>query len=84
MNPSASQHPEPERHACPLCGFSFVEDEGCPAACPLAGGCGMVKCPNCRYEYVVRSRTVDAMKAIWGRFFTPKPKDAGAPGEEHR
>lgn len=39
----------------------------------MSTGCGMVKCPNCRYEYVERSRTVDAVKALLARWFPKKP-----------
>ncbi len=53
-----------DRITCPLCGWQFTGTEGC-ASCPMGQGCAMVKCPNCRYEFVERSQTVDAVKAIW-------------------
>jgi len=37
----------------------------------------MVKCPNCRYEYVVRSRTIDLIKSVLSRW-APKGKATGA------
>ena len=66
-----------ETHHCPLCGFEFVGADGCPTSCPMSTGCGMVKCPNCRYEYVVRSRTVDAIRSLLARWF---PRSAAKDG----
>ena len=37
---------------CPLCGKHFrAEDAAQCAACALAKRCGLVMCPNCRYEF---------------------------------
>ncbi len=38
--------------ACPLCGCRFPEAAGKTACrgCPLAFGCGLIKCPNCGYD----------------------------------
>lgn len=63
-----------ELQHCPLCGFEFRAQEGC-SSCPMSEGCEMVKCPNCRYEYVVRSRVVDGIKALFARVFA-KEKQA--------
>ncbi len=42
---------------CPLCGHRFKEDGavGCKG-CPLRGGCSMVRCPNCGYEFIPDTR----------------------------
>lgn len=38
-------------YECPLCNLEF-EGEACHAACSLSGGCAMVRCPRCSYEFV--------------------------------
>ncbi len=42
-------------HDCPLCGYSFTDAEMATRACPAChsrpGGCGLVKCPSCGYEW---------------------------------
>ena len=37
---------------CGFCGLEFMEDRGQPTcrACPLGGGCPMIRCPTCGYE----------------------------------
>lgn len=38
---------------CALCGFEFEESEaarGC-SGCASMGGCGLIRCPNCGYEW---------------------------------
>lgn len=37
---------------CGYCAEVFTEDQGQPtcAACPIRGGCQMVRCPRCGYE----------------------------------
>ena len=74
---------EAEHHKCPLCGFEFDGADGCPSSCPMSSGCSMVKCPNCKYEYVVRSRTVDAVKRLLAKWFprgeTKDPAGKGTP-----
>jgi hypothetical protein len=34
----------------------------------MGEGCGMIKCPNCSYEFVERSAVADAVKALVERF----------------
>lgn len=55
-------------HECPLCGFRFRESEGC-GTCPMGAGCGHLKCPNCRYEFVASSKTVELLRGLFRRFF---------------
>jgi len=40
-------------YRCPLCGHRFTAKEAaaCRINCPLAKGCKLVQCPNCRYEF---------------------------------
>ena len=61
---------------CPLCGFKFQEEDGRVACrgCPLAGGCHMLKCPNCGYDVPIEPRLIKALKA-WRR------KDNGTRGK---
>ena len=49
-------------HHCSLCGYRFNEDEmsvqGC-SKCPSSpGGCGLVRCPSCGYEWPPESGSV--------------------------
>jgi hypothetical protein len=43
---------------CGMCGHSFTKQEGaaCRSGCPVAGGCGMVTCPACGYEFPPESK----------------------------
>jgi rubredoxin len=38
---------------CELCGFEFAESEASRACsgCSALGGCGLIRCPNCGYEW---------------------------------
>jgi hypothetical protein len=44
--------------ACGMCGHAFTQQEGaaCRSGCPVAGGCGMVTCPACGYEFPPQSK----------------------------
>jgi hypothetical protein len=47
---------------CSLCGYRFDEEEmveaGC-VTCPTSpGGCGLVRCPSCGYEWPPARRSV--------------------------
>jgi hypothetical protein len=43
---------------CGMCGHAFTQQEGaaCRSGCPVAGGCGMVTCPACGYEFPPQSK----------------------------
>lgn len=44
---------------CPFCGFEFsADDTMCRHGCPLGSSCGLIRCPNCRYEFAETPRTV--------------------------
>lgn len=54
-------------HDCPYCGYEFEDTHKyCNTACPLSKKCGMIMCPNCRYEYVpAESKTVNFFKKLF-------------------
>ncbi len=41
---------------CPLCGTPLEGISGC-SACPMAGGCGKLRCPRCGYALPDLSRS---------------------------
>jgi Fe2+ transport system protein FeoA len=44
---------------CPFCGFEFAKDDTlCQHGCPLGSLCGLIRCPNCQYEFAETPRTV--------------------------
>jgi Fe2+ transport system protein FeoA len=44
---------------CPFCGFEFAKhDTLCQHGCPLGSLCGLIRCPNCQYEFAETPRTV--------------------------
>ncbi len=53
---------------CPLCGYRFSggASQLC-TACPLANGCRLVCCPNCKYQWPAESRTVEFFKRVFSR-----------------
>ena len=54
---------------CPLCGYSFTENEGETACgrCFLAHSCELVKCPNCGYETPREPGWLKALRKILRR-----------------
>jgi ferrous iron transport protein A len=64
-----SSHLPPETYQCPLCGYQFEFDPerttgGC-SSCPLGKGCGLVLCPNCRYEFPEESQVLNWLSRLW-------------------
>ncbi|MBS1272107.1 MAG: hypothetical protein MAGBODY4_01245 [Candidatus Marinimicrobia bacterium] len=55
------------KNTCPYCGYDFdTTHEFCNSSCPLSKHCGMIMCPNCRYEYVpAESRTINFFKKLF-------------------
>lgn len=58
---------------CSMCGHSFTREEGaaCRSGCPVAGGCGMVTCPACSYEFPPESKLFALITKIVRRATTP-------------
>lgn len=53
---------------CPLCGWEFdPAQENCRSGCPFSKGCSLIMCPSCRYKFVMDSRTVTMLKALFNR-----------------
>lgn len=53
---------------CPLCSYAITPDEALRACqqCPLAqGGCQLVRCPRCGYEWAEESRLLKGLNRIW-------------------
>lgn len=54
---------------CGLCGHRFTptrETMAC-ARCPMAGGCAVLCCPRCGYEFVTESRLVNFVRRLFSR-----------------
>ena len=50
---------------CPLCHFAFDSKEAACAGCPMFGGCGMSRCPNCHYEFTEDSKIYKWLEKIF-------------------
>jgi hypothetical protein len=61
---------------CGMCGHSFTQQEGaaCRSGCPVAGGCGMVTCPACGYEFPPESKLLTLLTNLVRR--RPRPRAA--------
>ena len=77
----------PASYQCPLCVCQFEFDParntgGC-SSCPLGKGCGLVLCPNCRYEFPEESQVVSWFSRLFKRAKKPDaaPMWDDAPGE---
>jgi hypothetical protein len=53
------------RFRCALCGARFTHGERVCGACPLAGGCDLVRCPSCGYQFPRESALVEAARRLW-------------------
>ena len=52
---------------CPLCGNKFDQAEmACHHGCPFNTACNIICCPNCGYEWVEESATVNLFRKIFG------------------
>ena len=58
----------PTVFACPLCGARFSHGERACAACPLAAGCDVVRCPHCCYAFPRSSPTLEWLRRTFARF----------------
>ena len=53
---------------CPFCGFEFLrEDTLCEHGCPLGAMCGLVRCPNCQYEYPEKPQSLTWLQRVFRR-----------------
>jgi len=62
---------------CSLCGFEFSEGEarrGC-SGCASLGGCGLIRCPNCGYEWPPEPAWLTKLMRVW----KGKKKDESEP-----
>lgn len=57
-----------KRFTCPLCSHRFDESDECRSGCPMANGCGKIKCPRCSYEFIEESALVNLARALVARF----------------
>lgn len=65
---------------CPLCGYQYDKDRlACHAACPLAGGCAIICCPNCGYQMVDESKS--GLAKLLRHFWRPAEFDSKKVGE---
>ena len=58
---------------CPLCGGRFTHGERVCGACPLSGGCAIVRCPRCSYAFPRSSWIVDRLRRAASRFRRTAP-----------
>lgn len=59
---------------CPLCQFRFDESSACHE-CGFSKGCALVRCPNCGYEFVEKSKTVSFVNRIFERLRKQKREE---------
>jgi hypothetical protein len=66
-----------------MCGHSFTREEGaaCRTGCPVAGGCGMVTCPNCGHEHAPESKLVSLVTRLVGRGRPRESRPAAPPAD---
>jgi len=62
---------------CGMCGHPFTREEGaaCRSGCPVAGGCGMVTCPACGYEFPPESKLLTLITKLVRRASPAPPRD---------
>ncbi len=50
---------------CPLCGYAFTHSdlEHACKRCPM-GGCGLICCPHCNYQFVNDSKIVNGIRKV--------------------
>jgi rubredoxin len=52
------------KYKCPLCGHEFNEMGPKCSACPMAGSCHVICCPNCGYSFPAESSIVSWVKRL--------------------
>ena len=59
---------------CGFCGHEFdaSDAQSSCAACPVAGGCHMVRCPRCGYEMPPEAKLIRWLRTLRERFMQHK------------
>lgn len=52
-------------YKCPLCQAKFNGAE-CHATCGMSTGCNLVRCPNCKYEFVEEGTIANLLRKAFG------------------
>jgi len=58
-------HSTPLMVNCPLCGKETENERMACAGCPMSSGCGLLKCPNCGYEFPKESKIVKYFSGLF-------------------
>ncbi|MDO8493880.1 MAG: hypothetical protein Q7S68_00890 [Deltaproteobacteria bacterium] len=45
------------KETCSLCGWQFPKAKAACHGCILSKGCGLIKCPNCGYEFAAETES---------------------------
>ena len=56
---------ESTMYTCPLCRNEFVGAD-CHGSCGMSAGCSMVRCPNCKYEFVEEGALANLLRKLFG------------------
>jgi len=64
FEPVAPGAPAATTFDCPLCGCRFSHGEQLCSACPLSGGCDIVRCPHCGYAFPRSSRLLNWLQQV--------------------
>jgi len=51
-------------HTCPLCGYTFGENELVCSSCILNKNCKLLCCPRCKYTFTDESKVYNFFKKI--------------------
>lgn len=59
---------------CGFCGHEFdpSDAQSSCTACPMHGGCHLVRCPRCGYEMPPEARLIRWLRALRARLTRPK------------
>ena len=71
---------------CAMCGARFEPDEAQRAcqACPVGGGCEIIRCPNCDYRLPAEPPLLGTVRRWWRRLDDGGPAPTGpAAGEDN-
>lgn len=57
---------------CGLCGLRFTHGGKVCTSCALSGGCDLVKCPGCGFQFPRESRVVSLVRRLFRRGGSPE------------